>query len=65
MPYYTATSGGAQISVSWQRTYDERQPAWLITLSISQQHCAGIFSYPQSRAVVDDFGTLVAVREFK
>lgn len=40
-------------------------PNWLITLNIGRIHCSAMVAggnYVQSRAVVDDFGTLVIVR---
>jgi hypothetical protein len=39
-------------------------PNWLITVDIGRIHGSALFcsNYSQSRAVVDDFGTLVIVR---
>ena len=48
-----------------QRRYDRSGAAWLITLMVGHDHGLGgggtISGYPQTHAVVDDFGTLVAV----
>lgn len=49
-----------------QRVYD-RRACWLLTLCIGHEHGFGggghVSGFPQSWAVVDDFGTLVAVSE--
>ena len=52
------------IRCSHQRI-DGPAPNWLITVSVTTEHAiaAGAAgSYPQARAVMDDFGTLVIVR---
>ena len=57
--------GTSSISCWWQRTFDHRQPAWLITLSVSPNYTSRVgIAFPQSRAVVDDFGTLVIVGDW-
>lgn len=50
---------------SGQRIWDERAP-WLLTLHVPYIY-AGLFvsKVLQSRAVVDDFGTLIAVEDFR
>ena len=60
----------SKIKVSWQRLFDRVGAAWLITLGVGIQHAHAngghIFAaYPQSMAVVDDFGTLVAVEAYQ
>lgn len=62
--------GSGKIRANWQREFDRIGAAWLITLSVGIQHAHGgggnLFSaYPQAWAVVDDFGTLVAVEAYK
>lgn len=51
----------------WCNTYD-RAASWLITISVGTCHAYGkraTSAYPQSRAVVDDFGALVCVEAWK
>ncbi len=51
-----------------QRTYDHRTPNYLVTLVIGMEHDGTLLldaCHPQSRAVVDDFGTLVFLRSWK
>ena len=43
-------------------------PNWIITINVSLMHEAGppwIHSYPQSKAVIDDFGNLIIVRKWQ
>ncbi len=55
--------GWADIACIWVRTYRQNGPAWLITLSVDGAHgSSGCTAYPQARAVVDEFGNLVAVK---
>jgi len=60
-----ANGGFADINASWQRTYDERLPNWLITLGVYPTNAVSGLAFPQTRAVVDDFGTLVIVRAWQ
>lgn len=63
-------SGGSQVSTYWQRSYIAAGASWVMTIAIDTAHghagggCldAGM---PQARAVVDDYGTLVAVGSWK
>lgn len=57
---YIGNLGRSAIGCGWHRTFDERTPAWLLTLDVMNMHGFNA-SYPQARAVVDDFGTLVIV----
>lgn len=59
-----------KINCSWSRVFDKAGPAWLITLSIGTLHghkSGGeiLAAFPQSWAVVDDFGTLVCVEMWR
>lgn len=59
-----SASGQSEIGTSWQRLRD--RPTWLMTLGIRLHHGAGgggplRSAFPQSEAVMDDFGTLVCV----
>lgn len=57
--FFTSTACGVQ------RIWDARAP-WLLTLDVPYVY-AGLFVCKslQSRAVVDDFGTLIAVEAFR
>lgn len=55
----------AKIKVRWQRLRDCAH--WLITMGIHPEHESEFAvgaSWPQARAVVDDFGNLVIVRRW-
>ena len=57
-------TGHSRIRIDWQRLHDSSTAApWLVTLGIPPHHAAGArsWSYPQARAVIDDFGNLVVV----
>lgn len=56
-----------RIDAQHMRVYEWAAPNWLISLSIKCDHGSGnalIGAHPSARAVVDDFGTLVIVREW-
>lgn len=58
----------AMVECRVQRTYDYRIPPYLVTLSVGIDHDGTPFldvAHPQSRAVMDDFGTLVLLRPWK
>lgn len=53
----------SKLECSMQRIWDGRAP-WLLTLYVRAVGYGLVMSCIQSRAVVDDFGTLVAVERF-
>lgn len=60
-----ANSFATSATCSALRIWDDSAP-WLLTLHLRSVY-AGIFVTPiiQARAVVDDFGTLIAVEAFR
>ena len=61
-------SFSAMVECRVQRTDDHRTPNYLVTLVIGMEHDGTLLldaCHPQSRAVVDDFGTLVFLRSWK
>lgn len=66
-PYYhpTAALQFAEVTVSAHRQYDgNNQAPWLLTIDLPPETVGLGWAYPRSRAVVDDFGSLVTVREW-
>ena len=63
-------TGESSIRTSWQKVWEKIGGTWLVTLSLGVEHSHGggghiLAGYPQTWAVVDDFGTLVAVEAYK
>lgn len=59
----------SSVGITWHRSRGEQQN-YLLTIDISTKHShenGGLFNaaYPQARAVVDDYGTLVIVRAWQ
>jgi hypothetical protein len=70
MIYHSKTEAAAsgETGISWQRLRNCAH--WLLTINISPDHgrkSGGLLNaaYPQSKAVVDDFGTLVCVTPWR
>lgn len=57
----------AKITCWWQRTYNANGHSYLLTLDVAPGQTAVSVdaAYPQARAVVDDFGSLVIVSGWK
>ena len=60
----------ASVGISCHRRYDRTTAPWLLTISVRLMFAAGgggeaSACYPQSHAVMDDFGTLVCVRPWQ
>jgi hypothetical protein len=60
-----SNGGMADISVMWQKLHAEQGQPYLITVMTGVQRTTDICfcsPYPQTRAVMDDFGDLMLVR---
>lgn len=62
-------TGKSSIRTSWQKVWEKIGATWLITLSVGIEHAHAqgghlFAAYPQTWAVVNDFGDLVAVEGF-
>lgn len=55
-----STMQEASVEVMAQRTFQSPSPApWLLTLMLPPSQVGYAAAYPQTRAVIDDFGNLV------
>lgn len=57
----------SQIPVIWHRAYDDQRYALMLCIGTQHGHAAGGLvgtSFIFARAVMDDYGTLVIVREW-
>ena len=63
--YWQGNYGENAIRATWQRDF-QKTPPWLITLHTKTEcsYYGGASPLAQARAVVDDFGSLVLVREW-
>ena len=53
----------APVDTSHFRLYDRPAPGWRVSIRVANIHGGQdlLYSYPQAKAVVDDFGSLVIV----
>lgn len=61
-----STAQEASVAIFCQRVFESPTPApWLLTLELPISLVGYARSYPQTRAVIDDFGNLVPVEAWQ